>query len=68
MSCAKSVKIYFDKQGLSTFGGKTMLLKSAFMLSVYLVPYILLLAGVISSVPIMLACWLIMGLGMAGVG
>jgi len=64
----ENVRIYFDNQGLSTFGGTVMLLKSAFMLSVYFVPYILLLTGVISSVPLLLACWLVMGLGMAGVG
>lgn len=63
----KNVNEYFKEKGISTKGNWKMLVKSAVMLSVYLVPFILIL-----TVP--MAGWMIfplsiiMGIGMAGTG
>ncbi|MFA5420080.1 MAG: fatty acid desaturase, partial [Bacteroidales bacterium] len=64
----EKVKAYFSSNQISTYGGMQMILKSVFMLSVYFIPYILLFTGIISTVPGLLICWLVMGLGMSGVG
>ena len=38
------------------------------MITLYLAPFILMVSGVISSVPLVLLCWITMGLGMSGLG
>lgn len=63
----KNVNDYFKAKGISTKGNWSMIAKSIIMLSLYLVPYILILTIPMSG-------WLIfplafiMGIGMAGVG
>lgn len=64
----EKVKIYFRDKRTSKYGNMNILLKSVFMLSIYLMPYFLMLTGVISSIPLVFLCWIIMGIGMAGVG
>ena len=64
----QKVKTYFDENKTSKYGNMHILLKSVFMLSVYLVPYILMMTGIITSLPLVFLCWLVMGIGMAGVG
>lgn len=63
-----SVKEYFDKNKLSKFGNASLVTKSLVMTVLYLGPYVLMLLGIVQSVPLMLLCWLTMGLGMAGMG
>jgi linoleoyl-CoA desaturase len=43
-------------------------MKTIVMLSLYLGPYLLMVSGVVTSTPLILLCWILMGLGMAGVG
>lgn len=66
-SLRKNVNDYFKEKGISTKGNWKMVIKSAVMLSLYLVPFVLML-----TVP--MAGWMIfplaviMGIGMAGTG
>lgn len=63
-----SVNAYFSKNNIQPYGNRKIYLKSAFMISLYLAPFILMVSGVISSVPLVLLCWITMGLGMSGLG
>lgn len=64
----KRVNDYFKTNDLSVHANRNMKIKTAFMLSVYFVPLIALLLGWVSGFwPVMLM-WIIMGLGMAGIG
>jgi linoleoyl-CoA desaturase len=62
------VKEYFETGHISKFGNANIVLKSVFMVSLYLMPYILILSGVVQLLPLIFLCWVIMGIGMAGVG
>lgn len=64
----EKVKDYFITNKISKFGNANMVWKSIFMISLYLAPYILMVSGVVSSLPLIFLCWFIMGFGMAGVG
>ncbi|PLX12283.1 MAG: acyl-CoA desaturase [Marinilabiliales bacterium] len=46
----------------------SLLVKTAFMILLYFSPYFLMLAGVINSFAGVLICWVIMGVGKAGIG
>ena len=45
-----------------------MVIKTFCMLSIYFVPYILMMTGVFASFWMVFACWMVMGIGMAGIG
>lgn len=45
-----------------------MVIKTVVMLSLYLVPYLLMMFGVFTTFLPVLICWIIMGVGMAGIG
>jgi linoleoyl-CoA desaturase len=62
------VKDYFDKNNRSKYGNASIVLKSVVMFTLYLAPLALILSGAITSVPFIIFCWIIMGIGMAGVG
>ena len=64
----EQVKDYFKSNNKSKYGNANLIIKSVFMFTLYLAPYFLMVLGIISSVPVMLICWAIMGAGMAGVG
>lgn len=64
----EQVKEYFDKNKLSKYGNASIVTKSVLMLSLYLVPFILMLTGTITNLPIYLLSWVLIGLGMAGLG
>lgn len=58
---------YFSANGLCKSGGSSIIYKALFMLSLYLVPYALILSGQF-GMPAMAAFAVLMGLGVAGVG
>lgn len=62
------VKDYFEKNNISKYGDANIVMQSIFMGILYFAPYALMVSGVITSFPLILACWMTMGLGMAGVG
>jgi linoleoyl-CoA desaturase len=64
----KKVDEYFEQNNISKTANADMVVKTISMLTLYIVPYILMMAGVVSSTPVILLCWILMGLGMAGVG
>lgn len=64
----KRVNEYFRTNNISRHGNREMTIKTIVMLSIYFVPYILLMSGVITNVWVMLAFAIVMGLGMSGIG
>jgi linoleoyl-CoA desaturase len=63
-----SVNEYFSKNNIQPHGNGKIYLKTIFMVVLYLAPFVLMVSGLISSVTLVLACWVIMGLGMSGLG
>jgi len=59
---------YFETNDISKYGNLNLWFKSAFMFSLYLVPYFLTVFGIIDSFSGVLLCWAIIGLGKAGIG
>jgi len=64
----EKVTNYFESNQISQHGNISLLVKTAFMILLYFSPYFLMLAGVISSFGGVLLCWVIMGVGKAGIG
>ena len=58
---------YFSSNDICKSGGSKIIYKALFMLSLYVIPYSLILSGYFSN-PAMLGLTFIMGLGVAGVG
>ena len=63
----KRVNAYFNENNISRNNNSNMIFKTFFMLSIYIVPYILILTLNLST-PVVLALWAVIGFGMAGVG
>lgn len=64
----KRVKTHFETQKKSTYANANMVVKTIFMLSLYLVPYVLMLTGVVTNTWAILGMWALMGFGMSGIG
>lgn len=64
----KRVNSYFKEENISKFGNTEMYTKTVFMMSLYLVPYLLMVTGLITNPWIMLSMVVVMGFGVAGVG
>jgi linoleoyl-CoA desaturase len=62
------VKDYFESNKISKYGNANLVLKTIFMLTLMLTPFILMMTGVVTSLVGILMCWVIMGAGVAGVG
>lgn len=58
---------YFSANNICKSGGKQIIYKAFFMLSLYLIPYTLILTGAFSNLT-MFALAIVMGFGVAGVG
>ena len=65
---AQEVNEYLKVNNKKKFGSWQIFMKVPFMFSLYLVPYFLMVFGVIENVWIMLLCSAIMGFGMSGIG
>ena len=63
----KRVRGYFKENKISKYGDWRMVVKSIFMLALYLTPFILILTF-FQSTWITLLMWVVMGIGIAGVG
>lgn len=64
----KNVSNYFSENNISKYANLNMKLKTAFMISLYFVPFILMLTGVVTTFwPVMLM-WVLMSFGMSGIG
>lgn len=64
----KRVNTYFKENHKSKSGGLGIKVKALFMLSAYLVPYSLMIFGVVTNPWMLLGMCVLMGLGMAGIG
>jgi linoleoyl-CoA desaturase len=60
----KKADEYFEQNNISKYANAGMVVKTIFMLTLYIAPYILMMAGVVSSTPLILLCWILMGFGM----
>lgn len=64
----KNVNAHFTENNISKHANLNMKIKTAFMLLLYFTPLVLMLTGVVSSFwPVMLM-WVLMSLGMSGIG
>lgn len=63
-----NVNSYFKERGISKYGNLNMYLKTTFMVLMYFVPLAVMLAGQVTTAPVMYLMWFIMSLGMAGIG
>jgi linoleoyl-CoA desaturase len=63
------VNAYFRNNKLSPYANTQMWVKTAVMISLYFVPYALMVSGAAAGHPFaFLALWLMMGIGMVGIG
>ena len=62
------VSDYFKTNGISKFGNSRMVTKTVFMIALYVIPYILMISGVVANVWGVFAMWVLMGFGMSGIG
>ncbi|MEO6131052.1 MAG: acyl-CoA desaturase [Saprospiraceae bacterium] len=64
-----SVKNYFESNNISPYANGAMWFKTGIMLSLFFIPYILIVTGVAdSSAWFFFGMWFLMGLGMVGIG
>lgn len=62
------VNNYFKENNKSKNANTNMVIKTIFMLSLYLIPYSFVILNVTTNPFIILGLWVLMGLGMAGIG
>ncbi|WP_257668421.1 hypothetical protein [Parapedobacter tibetensis] len=63
------VKTYFESNNISPYANTAMWIKTFVMLMLYFVPYIMIVTGVAGNNGwLFLGFWLLMGLGMSGIG
>ncbi|NVK66414.1 MAG: fatty acid desaturase [Flavobacteriales bacterium] len=63
----KRVNNYFKENGISRHANTNMVVKTIFMISLYFIPFILMLT-LFESTGLVLLMWVLMGFGMAGIG
>lgn len=64
----KRVNNYFKENKITKYANFNMKLKTVVMLSIYFLPLVLMLTGVVQNIWLSLLMWAIMGVGMAGIG
>lgn len=64
----EKVNTYFKEKNIPKYGNASIKVKSILMFLLYSIPFILTLTGVITSVPLVIFLWVLMGIGMAGLG
>jgi linoleoyl-CoA desaturase len=64
----QEVDAYFERNHISKFGNFNMAIKSVFMIALYFLPYFFMEFGIVDSIVGIAICWILMGVGMAGVG
>lgn len=62
------VNDYFESHNITRYANSRMIVKSVFLLALYLIPYILVLTSKINNPWTVLGLWIIMGIGSAGIG
>lgn len=64
----KRVNNYFQENNISKHGNLKMKVKTVFMLCLYFTPLILLISGAVTNMWMIALMWVLMGLGMSGIG
>ncbi|GJM34044.1 MAG: fatty acid desaturase [Saprospiraceae bacterium] len=64
----QKVNKYFKEKKISKHANLNMKVKTAFMLCLYFVPLAILISGVVSSLWVSLTLWVLMSMGMSGIG
>lgn len=62
-----NVNQYFESKGISTYANAQMVFKTICMVSLYLVPFALILSNTFNEIQMLILC-VIMGIGVAGIG
>jgi len=63
------VQEYFETKGISPYANAAMWVKTAIMLLLYFVPYVLMVTGLASgNLWVFFSLWFLMGMGMSGIG
>ncbi|MCH8904225.1 MAG: fatty acid desaturase [Bacteroidetes bacterium] len=62
------VNEYFTSNNISRFRNSTMIIKTIFMLSLYFIPYFVLLSGLVLNMWMVFGLFILMGLGISGIG
>jgi linoleoyl-CoA desaturase len=62
------VNNYFKENNISRFGNAGMVVKTIFMFSLYFIPYLSMMTGLVTSTGMIVLCWALMGFGTAGIG
>ncbi|MBL7111133.1 MAG: hypothetical protein ISS19_04245 [Bacteroidales bacterium] len=65
MELREKVATYFETNNLSKHGNGNIVIKTVFMLLLFLAPYVLVLSGLISSFAGVLICWIVIGIGVS---
>jgi linoleoyl-CoA desaturase len=68
VTLSQRVNGYFTAKNIQRTANAEMVVKTIFMLSLYSIPYFLMISGVFTSVWMMWVLYAIMGLGKAGIG
>lgn len=63
----KRVNNYFKENGISRHANANMVVKTIFMIALYITPFVLMLT-LFESTGLVLLMWVLMGFGMAGIG
>lgn len=64
----KRVNTYFKEKNISKYANTNMVIKTVFMLSLYLIPYFIIVFNITTNPYLIWLMWTLMGLGMAGIG
>jgi len=64
----KRVRAYFKDNNITKYANSTMVIKTIFMILLYLVPFSLMVFGSVTNFWLIFLMFAIMGLGMAGIG
>jgi linoleoyl-CoA desaturase len=62
------VNSYFKDKGISKYANSEMKVKTIALVSLYFIPFILMLTGVVTGFWPIMAMWILMSLGMSGIG
>lgn len=62
------VNNYFKENNISKYGNANMVVKTIFMLALYITPYTLVLTNAFENTFAVFLLWVLMGVGMAGIG
>jgi linoleoyl-CoA desaturase len=62
------VNQYFKTNQIERTANREMVIKTIFMFSLYLIPYFIMMSGLIESIWVMLGLTIVMGFGVAGIG